>query len=107
MLQYSLILNDTAMLTVNLAAVLLNILYLFFYIAYSEIKSEVFKGLGYGAILVAVLLGYVRLEHPSNLENRYGLIVTVLMLILIGSPLLEVVSKKIIEILNSRIYLYP
>lgn len=92
MLDYSMMLNDSAMLTVNLAAIILNVFYLLFYLVYSETKSEVFKGLGYGSILVGVVLGYTQMENPSNLEYRYGLIVTVLMLILIGSPLLEVVS---------------
>lgn len=87
------ILNDTAMVVVNIVAIFLNILYTLFYYKYSENKQDdVFKPLSIGAALVAVFLGYAQFESSQNIEFRYGLILTILMLMLVGSPLLDVVS---------------
>uniref|UniRef100_V5GUB9 Sugar transporter SWEET1 n=2 Tax=Anoplophora glabripennis TaxID=217634 RepID=V5GUB9_ANOGL len=62
-----------------------------FYYVYSPDKvRDVLKPLGIGATIVAVFLGYAQIEDPENLEFRYGLIVTVMMLLLLGSPLLQV-----------------
>ncbi|CAH1156200.1 unnamed protein product [Phaedon cochleariae] len=96
MLKHGLLLNDAAMLQVNIAAILLNIIYTVFYYLYSPEKyKDVLKPLGIGATLIAIFLGYAEWEEPSNLEYRYGLIVTILMLLLLGSPLLDV--KEIIQ----------
>lgn len=92
MLKYALLLNDPAMLQVNLAAIILNVIYLLFYCCYSQdLGKEVFKPLSIGVALVAVFMGYANVESEENLEFRFGLAVTVLMLLLIGSPLLDVV----------------
>lgn len=90
MLKYSLILNDSAMLVVNLAAIFLNCIYLLFYFFYCTKRQEVVKTLFIGAIITMVLLGYAQIESEELVEYRFGLIVTILMLTLIGSPLLEV-----------------
>lgn len=95
MLEYAVMLNDPAMLTVNIAAIFLNTIYLLFYLFYCKTKSDVFKALAIGAGLVAVLIGYARMENPELVEYRFGLIVTILMLVLIGSPLFEVVNNHI------------
>ena len=83
-------LNDSTMLIVNAAAIVLNVLYTLFYTTYSQDKiTEIFKPLSYGIALVAILFGYIALEDPSVVEDRYGLIITVLLLSLIASPLAE------------------
>lgn len=93
MLQYAIMLEDMAMLQVNIAAIVLNLIYLGFYYLYcSEKWNEIFKPTALGVALIAVLLAYINYEDPSLIETRYGLIVTVLMLLLLGSPLIEVVS---------------
>lgn len=93
MLQYGILLEDMAMLQVNTAAIVLNIAYTIFYYLYCTEKwNEIYKPSAFGAALVAVLVAYINYEDPSLVETRYGLIVTVLMLLLLGSPLLEVVS---------------
>lgn len=93
-MKYGLLLNDAAMFTVNSVAIVLNLIYTIFYYNYSENKQdEVFKPLSIGAALVAVFLGYAQFESPQNIEYRYGLILTILMLLLIGSPLLDVVRN--------------
>lgn len=94
MLQYAIMLEDLAMYRVNLAAVILNVAYIAFYYLYcSEKWQQIYKPSAFGALLIAVLLGYIGYEDPELIESRYGLIMTVLMLCLLGSPLLELVSK--------------
>lgn len=93
MIKYALMLNDSAMIVVNLAAIVLNLVYLLIYYAYSVNKrAEVHKPISGGIGLVAVLFGYISWEDPAQIEYRYSLIITVLMLGLIGAPLLEVVG---------------
>lgn len=95
MLQYAIMLEDLAMYQVNLAAILLNVGYIVFYYLYcSEKWHQIFKPSAVGAALIAVLLAYIGYEDPELLESRYGLIITILMLLLLGSPLLEVVSAN-------------
>lgn len=80
------------MLVVNFVAVILNTLYTLVYYKYSEDKyNEVLKPLGKGCALVAVFLGYAQIENSENIESRYGFILTVLMLMLLASPLADVV----------------
>lgn len=91
MLKYSIMLADKATVVVNLAAIILNAFYLSFYYGYSENRSdEIYKPLSYGAALVAVLLAYTSWEDPTVVEYRYSIITTVLLLLLIGSPLFRV-----------------
>lgn len=81
------------MIQVNMVAIILNTLYSFLYYKYSEDKyEEVLKPLGLATALVAVFLGYAQIESHENIEFRYGLVLTVLMLLLLGAPLLDVVS---------------
>lgn len=104
MLQYGIMLQDPAMFNVNMAAIILNAFYLLFYYSYTKVKSEVIKSISIGVAVAAVFLAYARMENPDNVEYRFGLIVTVLMLALLGSPLLEVVSKKL-QIINQFLQL--
>lgn len=93
MLQYAIMLEDLAMYRVNLAAILLNVGYIVFYYLYCYEKwHQIFKPSAVGVGIIAVLLAYIGYEDPELIESRYGFIVTVLMLFLLGSPLLEVVS---------------
>lgn len=102
MLQYAIMLEDLAMYRVNLAAILLNVGYIAIYYLYcSEKWHQIFKPSAFGVLLIAVLLGYIGYEDPELIENRYSFIVTILMLGLIGSPLLEVVSKHMLCLMDS------
>lgn len=93
MLKYGLLLNDAAMIKVNVAAIVLNSIYSVFFYKFAEDKyEEVLKPTSYGVALLAVLLGYAQLESSENIEYRFGLILTLLMLALLGAPLLDVVS---------------
>ncbi|KAL3269052.1 hypothetical protein HHI36_008135 [Cryptolaemus montrouzieri] len=98
MLKYAVFLQDESVFVVNMAAVILNSLYLGFYFLYSKDNwEEVYKPTSYGLLLVAVCLGYAEMESPEVLEYRYGLLVTILMLLLMASPL-----KDLGEIISSK-----
>jgi len=51
------------------------------------VQQQVF----YATAFVAALIAYVYWEDPDVVEFRYGLIITVLLMLLIGSPLLSLV----------------
>lgn len=92
MLKYALILEDKAMFQVNVAAIILNFLYIAFYHLYSEEKwNEIYKPLSIGVGVLGVMFTYIEYEQVDLIEFRYGLIVTLLSLSLLGSPLLELV----------------
>lgn len=93
MLKYGLLLNDSAMITVNVVAIFLNTLYSIWFYLYAEDKyNEVQKPIAAAVGLVAVLLGYAQVESSENIEYRFGMILTLLMLVLLGAPLMDVVS---------------
>lgn len=92
-MKYGFLLQDEVMNVVNSAAIILNLLYLGFYYMYSSNTwSDIYKPSIYGAVLISICLGYTEVESSDVLEFRYGLLVTVLMLLLMGSPLKDVVS---------------
>ncbi|CAG9764119.1 unnamed protein product [Ceutorhynchus assimilis] len=97
-LQYGLILGDQTMVLVNIVAIFLNAVYTGFYYTKAEDKNgEVLKPMAYAVALVAMLIGYIRLESPNNVEFRFGLVLMILMLTLLGVPLLdlrEIIRKK-------------
>lgn len=101
MLQYAIMLEDMAMFQVNTAAIILNLAYAVFYYVYCSQKwNEILKPAALGVTLVNILLVYINYEDPELVENRYGLIMTILMLLLLGSPLLEVVSINVFYFFN-------
>ncbi|XP_075237337.1 sugar transporter SWEET1 [Lycorma delicatula] len=97
MLQHGLILNDPAMIPVNIFGFVLNFIYFLVYYSYSNERDSLHGKVSKGVALVAVLLGYVRWEYEENVEFRFGIIVTMLMLALVGAPLLhlgEIIKTK-------------
>ncbi|VEN47667.1 unnamed protein product [Callosobruchus maculatus] len=95
-LKHGMILNDAAMLQVNVVGIALNLAYLALYYHYSDDRyNEVLRPLGIAAVIVAIVIGYATVESADKVEFRYGMVVTILMLMLLGSPLLDV--QNIIE----------
>ncbi|XP_066997602.1 sugar transporter SWEET1 [Anabrus simplex] len=97
MLKYSLILDDPAMTRVNLFGLFLNALYLVCYYIYTHEKGAVLTQLMYSTAFVGVLLGYTAWESPDLIEFRFGMIITILLMLLIASPLFslgEVIRTK-------------
>lgn len=102
MLQYSNILNDPAMTTVNIVGLSFNIAYLLCYYIYCQQKKELQIQILYTTAFVGAMIAYVGWESPDVLEFRYGIIITALLMLLIGSPLLslgDVIRTKSTETL--------
>lgn len=97
MFQYSSILNDPAMTRVNIFGLILNICYLLCYYIYSHEKSVILTQMMYATVFIGIMLGYSFWESPSLIEFRYGMIITILLMLLIASPLFslsEIIRTK-------------
>ena len=102
MLRYALMLNDSTMINVNVFGLLINIIYMIVYYYYAPNTREVLKLMYKVAIFVIIFLVYAQIEHPTNVEFRFGIVVTVLLYLLIAAPLIhlkEVIRSKSTEIL--------
>lgn len=97
MLQHGIILNDPAMIPVNIFGIALNISYFICYYYYCPDRNALMSSVSKAVALVAVLLAYANWESKENVEFRFGMIVTALMLILIGAPL-----KSLGEIIKTK-----
>lgn len=81
------------MLRVNVASVSLNVCYTAVFLYYCENAwEEVYKPASFGILLVAVILGYAEWEESDKIEYRYGLLITILQLLLLASPLRDLVN---------------
>ncbi|XP_058794724.1 sugar transporter SWEET1-like [Phymastichus coffea] len=97
MLKYALILQDPAMININLFGVATNVAYMLVYYIYSPHKADVMNKLGKATLFVALVLGYAQIESKEHVEYRYGILTTILFLVLIGSPLFnlgEIIRTK-------------
>lgn len=93
-LQHGLLLKDAAMGIVNFVGIALNVLYNLFFFYYSEPEERaqfISAGLK-GFAVVSVIIGYVQIEDQEKVEFRFGMLITLLLIALIGAPLLSVVS---------------
>jgi len=97
-LKYGFLLSDDTIINVNVVAIVLNTIYSVFYYQYAQNKyEEVLKPLAFGVGLAAFVLGYAAVESNENIEFRFGIILTLLLLGLLGAPLAslpEIVAKK-------------
>ncbi|XP_066586368.1 sugar transporter SWEET1 isoform X3 [Prorops nasuta] len=105
MLRYAWILQDQAMISVNVFGMLVNILYLTIYYIYSPKEHKTNALVGKMASVVAAILAYVEIENPDNIEYRYGMIVTAIFFLLIASPLIHL--SEIIKTKNTDILPFP
>ncbi|XP_043268077.1 sugar transporter SWEET1 [Venturia canescens] len=102
MLRYALILGDPAMININLFGLAVNIIYVLVFYAYSPDKDQVIGMIVKAAVFAGFFLGYAQWEHQDLIQFRYGMIVTVLLILLIASPFLhlgEVLRTKSTEML--------
>lgn len=89
------ILNDLPTIRINALGVAIHIAYVCFFYLYTNTvkdKTQVWAQLGYGGALLAGLLAYAEYEDPKLLPFRYWIIITVFLTVLVGSPLLSLVS---------------
>ncbi|XP_031828482.1 sugar transporter SWEET1 [Nomia melanderi] len=105
MLQYAFIVKDPAMINVNVFGLLTNTAYMAVYYYYSPHTKDTLTLMGKVAAAVSVFLVYAQVEIPEKLEYRFGLIVTALFFLLIGSPLIHL--GEIIRTKNTDILPFP
>lgn len=105
MLRYALMLNDSTMINVNIFGLLTNIFYMIVYYYYAPNTKEVLKLIYKVTVFVVIFLVYAQIEHPTNVEFRFGMVVTILLFLLIAAPLMHL--KEIIKTKNTEILPFP
>ena len=105
MLQYAWILGDPAMININVFGVLTNTAYMAVYYYYSQHTKDTLALIGKVAAFVMVFLTYAQVENSEKIEFRFGVVVTVLLLLLIASPLVHL--GEIIKTKNTDILPFP
>lgn len=98
-IQFGQMLRDNAMIQVNFIGLALNIVYVcaFYLYTLGAAKTKVWGQIGGAGAVVAGILSYVQYEDPKLVEFRFGVILTVILLMLVGMPLLglgEILKKK-------------
>ncbi|XP_055610676.1 sugar transporter SWEET1-like [Uranotaenia lowii] len=101
-LQHALLMNDPAMIQANVVGMGISVIYTVFFFFYTPRASQgdFWKAIGMSGALTAALLVYAKYEDPALVEDRFGLIVTVLLLMLIAQPLFglpEIIRKQSTE----------
>ncbi|EDS36531.1 conserved hypothetical protein [Culex quinquefasciatus] len=101
-IQFGQMLRDDAMIQVNFIGLALNIVYVcaFYLFTVGAAKTKVWGQIGVAGAVVAGILSYVQYEDPQLVEFRFGVILTVILLLLVGMPLLglgEILKKKCTE----------
>ncbi|KYN40929.1 RAG1-activating protein 1 like protein [Trachymyrmex septentrionalis] len=105
MLRYAWMLGDSIMINVNIFGLLTNMIYMIIYYYYAPNTKEVLKLIYKVTIFVVIFLVYAQMEHPANIEFRFGIVVTVLLLLLIAAPLAHL--KNVIKTKNTEILPFP
>lgn len=105
MLRYALMLQDPTMINVNVFGLLTNIAYVAVFYCFAPQRNETHTLIAKVAAFVTVFLVYAHLEDSGKIEFRFGLITTVLLLLLIGSPLVHL--AEIIKTKNTDILPFP
>ncbi|XP_015183790.1 PREDICTED: sugar transporter SWEET1 [Polistes dominula] len=105
MLRYALMLGDLVMVKVNVFGFVTNVIYMAVYYYYSPHTRDTLMLISKAVGLIAVFLTYAQMEHPDKVEYRFGIIVTILLYLLIASPLIHL--KNIIKTKDTSILPFP
>lgn len=91
-MKYASILNDSNMYNVNLLGLVVNAVYLsgFIYYMPNHLRGNIYSALGKCIAFSAVVLAYASVENKENIEFRFGIIITGILLVLVGMPMLEI-----------------
>lgn len=95
--RFGVIMNDAAMVKVNLMGIAINLVYVCFYFMYTnnvKDKTLAFTQIGYAGAFVAAVFAYTLVENPEVLPSRYGLLLTAVLFYVVGAPLLGLVSRS-------------
>ncbi|XP_050522860.1 sugar transporter SWEET1-like [Daktulosphaira vitifoliae] len=97
MIKNGILMNDPNIIPVNIFGLVLNLIYFLVYYLYTANMGPAMSMLKKVSLFTAILWWYTMLEDEKLVEYRFGVILTVLMLILIGSPLFslnEIIKKQ-------------
>lgn len=93
-MKFGAILRDDATIQINFIGVALNIIYLvvFYWYTPNKDKTRVWGQIGLAGAFAAGAIAYAQYEDPNLVEFRFGMVITVFLFILVGSPFLSLVS---------------
>ncbi|XP_055640917.1 sugar transporter SWEET1-like [Toxorhynchites rutilus septentrionalis] len=101
-LTHALLMGDPAMIKANVVGLAISATYAGIFLLFTPKRNRIgfWRQVAMCGVLTASLLLYAKLEDPTLVEDRFGMIVTVLLLLLIAQPLFglpEIVRKKSTE----------
>ncbi|KAG5673454.1 hypothetical protein PVAND_003500 [Polypedilum vanderplanki] len=91
------LMNDPTTIKVNMIGVILSVIYITAFYIYTPIeeKFNVWFKVGLAGAFSAIMIGYTKYEDPNLVEQRFGLILTLLLYAVIASPMTEL--KEVIR----------
>ncbi|XP_052868074.1 sugar transporter SWEET1-like [Anopheles cruzii] len=101
-LQHGMLMGDPAMITTNIVGFSISFAYAAFFAFYTPaaLKGNFWRQVMWSGLFTLAILLYAKYENPAVVEDRFGMIITVLMLCLIGQPLFglpEIIRRKTTE----------
>lgn len=96
------LMGDSVMINSNLVGLTISFLYAAFFAFYtpSKDRGSFWRASLWTTLFTFGVLLYAKFENPAVVEDRFGMILTVLMLCLIGQPLIglpEIIRRKSTE----------
>ncbi|XP_050436267.1 sugar transporter SWEET1-like [Adelges cooleyi] len=105
MIKNGILMNDPNIIPVNIFGFLLNLLYFLVYYTYTANTGPLFSMLKKVTLFTGILWGYTMVENEKLVEYRFGVILTLLMFTLVGSPLFSL--KEIITAQDASMLPFP
>lgn len=98
-IQFGQMLGDDGMIKVNFIGLVLNVIYVcgFYLYTAGPGKTKVWGQIGVAGAVAVGILSYVQYEDPKLVEFRFGIILTIILLLLVGMPLLglgDIIKNK-------------
>lgn len=96
------LMGDQAMIKVNIIGFAINVVFMvvFYWYATGPFKSKIWSKMGVATTFTMACLAYSNFEDPAKIEFRFGMVITGILVILVGMPLLslgEIIEKKSTE----------
>lgn len=96
------LMGDQAMIKVNVIGFAINVVFVvvFYWYASGPFKSKIWSKMGIAAAFTMGCLAYSNFEDPAKIEFRFGMLITGMLVILVGMPLLslgDIIEKKSTE----------
>lgn len=94
--------GDQAMIKVNVIGFAINVVFMviFYWYASGAFKTKIWAKMGIASLFTMACLAYSNFEDPAKIEFRFGMLITGILVILVGMPLLslgEIIEKKSTE----------